>query len=266
MKRFLVYICTITLALVLAKPAFAMKRDSLFVRVPVKTGATIEKDTTGHHTRLLVNHLIAPKSELQIGATALYGSVSSEDSDFYLVLDDMDFSGTFFRITPFVGYTYKDNRSVGLRFGYTGGKGSLDAATLDLLNDGLSFGGELGMNIKYWGFKAEAYHRSYVGLDNNGRVGIFYDLVLGYGLTKAIVGSALSDYSLKNQARLSFNPGIVVYPLNNVSVFVSISLADLTYNNVRIYENAARIGTRNNWDARLKFNLTDIDFGITLHL
>lgn len=254
-------------ALLMTLPAYSAKRDSTSVsRVPVRTGVMIDKDTTGHHTRLLINHLIAPKGELQIGATALYGSVSSEDSDFYLVLDDMDFSGSFFRITPFVGYTYSDNHSVGLRFGYTSGKGNVGTGTLDLLNDGLSFGGDINLKGKYWGFRAEMYHRSYVGLDNNGRVGIFYDLVLDYGLNKSVVGSSLSNYSFKNQARLSFNPGIVVYPMNNVSVFVSISLADVTYNNVRSFENGTKVGSRNNWDARLKFNLTDIDFGITFHL
>lgn len=247
----------------------AAPRDPSSVRhskPQVVLGTLMPKDTTGHHTRRLDNRLIAPKGEFQTGMMAAYASFKSEDSELFLALKDIDASASAFRITPFVGYTYKDNQSIGVRFAYTTAHGALAGGTADLLNEGLEFGGDLGLDVRMWAFSAELYHRSYIGLDNHGRVGIICDFVLGYTLNKSMTGNSRRDYSLTNKAKLSFNPGIAVYPMNNVSVFVTLGMADVSYNNTRTFENRQFTGERNYWDARCKINLFDINFGLTFHL
>lgn len=263
-------IILIPLLMLLAAPALsAAQKDSTSVKpqkTQVKLGGLMPKDSSGHHTRMLQSHLIAPKGEFQTGLQAAYASISSEDSEFMLAAKGIDASLNAFRITPFVGYTYSNNHSVGMRFAYTTMRGHLGKGTIDLLNEGLEFGGDLGLSASMWAFAAEAYHRTYIGLDNNGRVGIFWDFVLGYSLNKSRIGDSPKDYGLTHKAKLSFNPGIVVYPMNNVSFFVSISLADVSYNNARTYENFELVGVRNYWDARCKLNLFDVNLGLTFHL
>lgn len=252
--------------------------DTLAVSQPakkyVKMGTLIEKDTTGRHTRRLSNHLIAPKGEIQMGTQVAYANLSSDDSELFLVLKDIDASASVFRITPFVGYTYSDNHAVGVRFAYTTMNGTLGKGMADLLNEGLEFGGDLGLQARMWGFSADVFHRTYVGLDNRGIVGLFWDIILGYSLQKTIVGSSYGNYSFSNKASISFNPGIEVFPMNNVSLFVSLGLADASFNNVKNYESGVDgsqrhtvvTGTRNFWDARCKINLLDLNFGLTFHL
>ncbi|MCQ2143640.1 MAG: hypothetical protein MJY56_06195 [Bacteroidales bacterium] len=243
----------------------------------VKMGTLIERDSLGRHTRKLSNHLIAPKGEIQMGTQVAYANLSSDDSELFLFLKDIDASASVFRITPFVGYTYSDNHAVGVRFAYTTMNGNLGNGVADLLNEGLEFGGELGLQTKMWGFSADVYHRTYVGLDNRGIVGLFWDIVLGYSLQKTIVGSSYGNYSFSNKAKLSFNPGIEVFPMNNVSLFVSLSLADVSFNNVKNYEttpsykeagsrNVSVTGTRSYWDGRCEIYMLDINLGLTFHL
>ena len=60
----------------------------------------------------------AYKGELIIGLTASYGTMSSDDTDFMVILDNINLDGTIATVKPFIGYFYRDNRCVGVRFGY----------------------------------------------------------------------------------------------------------------------------------------------------
>ena len=65
---------------------------------------------------------------------------------------------------------------------------------------------------------------------------------------------------------LSFAPGIVYFPMNNVSVQACVSLAGLSYNNVQAYDQGAVVGSRQAWKAYASLSVLDLSFGITVHL
>ena len=115
---------------------------------------------------------------------------------------------------------------------------------------------------------ASLFHRTYVGLDNHGRVGLFWDYVLGLTRTRTQFDMATpSDaFSLTQKIHLGFAPGIVYFPMNNVSVQASISLADLSYSNVKAYDGGNVIGERHAWKAMASLNLLGLNFGLTVHL
>ena len=57
--------------------------------------------------------------EIALGLTVSYGTLSSDDTDYLLILDNLNLNGSIFTINPSVGYFFKDNMSAGVRFGYT---------------------------------------------------------------------------------------------------------------------------------------------------
>ena len=79
-------------------------------------------------------------------------------------------------------------------------------------------------------------------------------------------GVRLRDYSLKKKVHLGFAPGIVYFPMNNMSIQVSVCLADLSYNNITAWSEGKVVGTRNAWKAQAHLNIMDITFGLTIHL
>jgi len=222
------------------------------------------KDTTAQ--RRFKNHLIAPKGEWQCGLSVMYADFSSDNTEFMLLLQGLDAGASMLRLAPEAAYTYAPNRAVGARFQYTNVNGMVDTATADLL-------GNLEMSVEDLhafsrSMGASVFHRTYVGLDKRGRVGIFWDYILGVARTKSqfYAGESSDAYSLTKKIHLGFAPGIVYFPMNNVSVQACISLADLSYSKMTAYEGGVVAGTRQAWKAMASLNVLGLNFGVTVHL
>ena len=74
----------------------------------------------------------AYKGEVMLGLTASYGTITSEDTDFWIIVDNIDAEGTTATVKPFFGYFYRDNNCVGVRFGYNYVHGTLGSIDLEL--------------------------------------------------------------------------------------------------------------------------------------
>ena len=221
------------------------------------------KDTT--KSRRLKNHLIAPKGEWQCGIAVMYVDFSTADSDYMMLLQGLNANASMLRLAPEAAYTFAKNHAVGVRFQYTNIDGMIDSATADLLgNLSLSFENVHALSRSMSG---SVFQRTYVGLDPKGRVGVFWDYVLGYTRSQTQFSSGgPASYSINNKFHLGFMPGIVYFPMNNMSVQACICLAELSYNNVRAYEDRKMTGGRQAWKAQASLNLLDISFGLTIHL
>lgn len=222
------------------------------------------KDTS--KVRRFKNHLIAPKGEWQCGLSVMYADFSSNNSEFMLLLQGVDANASMLRLAPEGAYTFADNHAVGARFQYTNINGMVDSATADLLGNLSMDVGNLNAQSRSMG--GSVFQRTYVGLDRYGRVGIFWDYVLGYTRSKTqfYTGEASSAYSLNNKISLNFAPGIVYFPMNNVSIQVCISLAGLSYTNVKAYDGGQVAGSRQAWKAHASLSVLDLSFGLTVHL
>ena len=100
------------------------------------------------------------KGELMMGLTASYGTLTSDDTDFLVILENINASGTIATVKPYFGYFYRNNRCFGVRFGYTYVDAKLDAARLDL-----GEGNDVSFDLPYIGVKSNNYafgvfHRS----------------------------------------------------------------------------------------------------------
>ena len=222
------------------------------------------KDTTKE--RRFKKHLIAPKGEWQCGLSVMYVDLSTNNSEYMLLLQGLDANASMLRLAPECAYTYAPNRAIGARFQYTNINGMVDSATADLLGNLSLSVNEINAQSRSMG--GSIFHRTYVGLDNKGRVGIFWDYILGYTRSKTqfYTGADSSSYSLNNKMSLSFAPGIVYFPMNNISIQACVSLAGLSYNTVQAFEQGVVTGSRQAWKAYASLSILDLSFGLTVHL
>lgn len=253
----------LTVAVVMIAAAVTSSAQTENVRTISLGEELMPKDTS--KVKRFRNHLIALKGEWQCGISVMYADFNSDDTDYMLLLQGVNANASMFRLAPEAAYTFRNNHAVGVRFQYTNANGVVDTATADLLGN---FNMTLeNLNASSRSLSASIFQRTYVGLDNQGRVGIFWDYVLGLTRSRAqfYTGDSSSNYSLKKKIHLGFAPGIVYFPMNNVSVQASISLADVSYNRVEAYTDGKISGTRDAWKAQASLNIMDISLGLTVH-
>ena len=245
-----------------AVPSFSQTKGGLNKDLPL--GSELMPKDTARQSRFK-NHLIAPKGEWQCGLSVMYANFSSSDSEFMMLLQGVSADASMLRLAPQAAYTFANNHAVGVMFQYTNINGNLDTATADLLGNFEMTLQDVNANSR--GLSASVFQRSYWGLDKKGRVGLFWDYILGYTRRNINFASGGSNatYSITHKAHLGFAPGLVYYPMNNVSVQASLCLADVSYNYVQAYENNVVTGARQAWKAQANINLLDLNFGLTIH-
>ena len=221
------------------------------------------KDTTKQSR--FTNRLIAPKGGWQCGLSIMYADFNSSDSDYMLMLQGLNARASMLKIAPEAAYTFRDNHAVGVKFNYIKAGGMLDSATADLLgNMSLSVSDISALSVSMGG---SVFQRTYVGIDKQGRFGIFWDYILGYvRTTTQFETGGTPSYTVKEKGHVAFAPGVVYFPMNNVSVQANISIADLSYATTTAYEDGDAVGTHAGWKAQVGLNLLNLSFGLTIHL
>ena len=212
------------------------------------------------------------KGETMCGLTVSYGTLSTDEADMFPVLENIGLSGNITTVNPFVGYFYKDNQSIGVRFGYTHISGKLNSLGINLGEQN-----DLEIDIPWLDlssnrFSFGLFHRSYVPLDEKGRFGAFgeFELSLTTGENTFAYESGDSHKYTSSEnmtVKVGFNPGIAVYAFPNVCATVSFGLGGFRYTQVRQFDEAgAEIGSRKYSKMNFRLNLAEIRIGMTIHL
>ena len=218
----------------------------------------------------------AYKGEWICGVSASYGTLSADDSDIALLIDNLKLGGSIVTVKPYVGYFYRNNLSVGARLGYTHMAGHFDNANVNLSNfiNGIEFSTE-GIALGYLSnaYSFSVFHRAYVPLDKRGRFGVFGELELegSYGRSKfSFMYNDSWSHSVSDnyKVRFNFNPGIAAYIFPNVCATVSFGLGGLQYNHIKQFDENMNPtgGTRDFSKLRFRLNIAEINIGVTVHL
>ncbi|MBR4994852.1 MAG: hypothetical protein IKY82_02195 [Alistipes sp.] len=212
------------------------------------------------------------RGEWMTGLTASYGTLTSEDSQFWMYLDNINVEGAITTVKPFFGYFYRDNRCVGLRLGYQYIDGNLGSMALDLgeQNDiSLSIA---GMQFDSNNFSTALFHRSYFAIDPKGQFGVFAEVEAAaqFGSSNFANNSgAESKFSKSDNLKLSlgFNPGVAVYIFPSVCATISVGLGGVRYTHITQYDaDGVKTGARTASKMQFRINLADIHFGMVVHL
>lgn len=286
MKRTLLLLLLLAAALTGASAAqpvrYELAADTLAASVfpndslPVATTAKARKNRFLPMRRRIDREIdrnrFAYKGEVMMGLTASYGTISSDDTEFMILIDNINLDGAVATVKPFIGYFYRDNQCIGVRFGYRHIHGTLGTLDLDLGNaNDISFSIN-DMHLSSDNFSFGVFHRSYVGLDQRGRFGLFADLDLSLS-TGSGTFSYKSEGRIKKtlsdniQLKLSFNPGVAVYIFPNVCGTLSFGLGGIQYSSVKQKnELGEKVGSRSASKMRFRLNLADINIGMVVHL
>ena len=247
-----------------------LKRDT--IEVNRKPGAIIQVNRID---REIDRNVFAYKNEWMCGITASYGTLSSDDSEIALVIDNLNLGGSIMTVKPYFGYFYRNNLAIGARFGYTRMVGHFDNANINLGNfiNGIEFSTEgIGLNYLSNAYSFSVFHRAYVPLDKKGRFGVFGELELVGQYGRSNFGfmynnewnTSVSDIY---KVAFNFNPGIAAYVFPNVCATVSFGLGGLKYNHVKQFDSEMNTtGTRNFSKLAFRLNITEINIGVTVHL
>lgn len=269
MKRLFLLIAAVTLGVT---TAFAQQSAELTTEVKSNSESRFLPTTRRVDRNIDLNKFVY-KGEWMLGIAASYGTLDVSDSDLMLLIDDINLGLRRTAVLPYVAYAYRDNRAVGMRFGYEFLKADLGNAALDLgsLAEDISFGiSDIG--IRSESFNYSLFHRNYIGLDRRGIVGAILEaeLLIKSGNTSFYMGEGESrNYSMSKNfaAKLNLNPGLAVYVFPEVCVTVTVGIGSLYYNNIRQY-NAVGIetGRRDHSALKFKLNIADIQIGVVAHL
>lgn len=269
MKRLFLLIAAVTLGVT---TAFAQQSAELTTEVKSNIESRFLPTTRRVDRNIDLNKFVY-KGEWMLGIAASYGTLDVSDSDLMLLIDDINLGLRRTAVLPYVAYAYRDNRAVGMRFGYEFLKADLGNAALDLgsLAEDISF--EISdIGIRSESFNYSLFHRNYIGLDRRGIVGAILEaeLLVKSGNTSFYMGEGESrNYSMSKNfaAKLNLNPGLAVYVFPEVCVTVTVGIGSLYYNNIRQY-NAVGIetGRRDHSALKFKLNIADIQIGVVAHL
>lgn len=249
----------------------------------VAAGAVSSAAGPGVKTRFLptrrridreINKLkFAYKGEVVMGLTASYGTLSSDDTELMLIVDNIGVSGTVASVKPFLGYFYRDNRCLGVRFGYQHMGGTLDEGARFDLGESNDVSGDIPyLDTKSDNYSFALFHRTYAGLDPRGRFGLFAEFELGVSTGSSQFaydsgGERHRTFSDNTRLELSFNPGAAVYIFPNVCATLSFGLGGIKYTSVRQTDAEGRkVGSRDSSGMRFRLNIAAINIGMTVHL
>lgn len=223
----------------------------------------------GRYDRGLFNYLFLPKGRWGFGLTASYGEISTDNLEIFDLLNDIDLGGHIFSIKPFLEYTISNNISVGLRFGYTSGKGNVDSFKVDIDED-------MNFNLHDIMYRNESYTaavlcRQYIGISRRGRFGVFNEVELAFSsgnsdFQRPYAGELRTTHTTYMKAGLNFSPGVSVFMMKNVAFNLSFGVFGFYLKNERQMENGIEIGNRTTSGANFRFNLFNINFGIAVHV
>lgn len=247
-----------------------IERDS--TKVNRKPGGLIQVNRVN---REIDKSVFAYKSEWICGVSASYGTLSTDNATLAVIMDNLQLGGTIVSVKPYFGYFYRNNRSVGARFGYTRMVGHFDNAHIDLGNfiNGIEFSTEgIGVNYLSNAYSFAIFHRAYLPLDKRGRFGVFGELELEgqYGrsnfgfMYNNELGESISD---TYKVAFNFNPGVAAYIFPNVCATVSFGLGGLQYNHIKQFDAQMNpTGTRDFSKLAFRLNIAEINIGVTVHL
>ena len=217
--------------------------------------------------REVQKRVFIPKGQWMTGGSVSY-SEHEEDNLNFLVLKDFEALGYDFKVSPYVGYFFRDNMAAGIRFTYSRDYLDLGNADIDLGDLTLSFKDLYYLEHKY---STSGFLRTYMPIGNSKIFGLFNEvrLTYSYGEGKNSTGSGTEydgTYQTTNSLQIGIAPGLTAFVTNFAAVEVSMDVMGFDFKWVEQQTNQIETGKRRTSSGNFKINLFSINIGMTFYL
>ncbi len=209
-----------------------------------------------------------PKGNWMMGGAISYFELTEDNLNF-LVLKDVTGKGYNFTVSPFVGYFFRDNMAVGLRYNY-------NRTYLDLGNLDLNLGEDFNISLKdlYWlehKYETSAFLRTYMPIGKSKIFGFFNELSLNYAYSegKNSTGSGTEydgTYERAHSLQIGCAPGLAAFITDFAAVEVSVGMLGYGLKWSEQKTNQVETGKKTSATGNFKVNLFSIKIGMSLYL
>lgn len=209
-----------------------------------------------------------PRGQWMAGGTISYQEHDAENYNF-LVLKNVEGLGYTFKVSPYVGYFFRNNMAAGVRFAY-------NRTYLDMDNFEVNLGEDLNINLKdlYWlehKYEVGGFLRTYMPIGRSKIFGFFNELRLSYGYAtgKDSTGSGTEydgTYERTHSLQIGMAPGLAAFITDFSAVEVSVGVMGYDFKWVNQKTNQIETGTRRTSSGNFKINLFSINIGMTFYL
>ncbi len=209
-----------------------------------------------------------PKGLWLLGGAISYTETNADNQNF-LVLKDMAGEGYAFNVSPCVGYFFRDNMAVGVRYAYK--RSYLDLKSLDL-----NLGEDFNISLKdlYWlehKYETSAFLRTYMPIGRSKIFGFFNEVRISYGYVKGknSTGSGTEydgTFETSHNLQIGCAPGLTAFVTDFAAAEVSVGVMGYNVKWVDQQTNRVETGSRRTASGNFKINLFSINLGMTLYL
>ena len=233
--------------------------DSIPMALPTKR--------LGRYDRKLYNWLIYPRGLWHISLSANYGELKTEDMELLDLINDVDLHGKIYSIKPSVSYFLRNNLCVGLRLAFTKGDMGIKSFKVDIDED-MSFNLH---DIQYTSdsYSAAVFLQQYFGLSRRGRFAVFNEAEISVGtgnshFIRPFDGN-LRDTRTKTQSfNINYSPGVSIMMMKNAAFNLSFGIFGFHLKNEKQWENGEESGSRFTSGINFRFNIFNINFGVSV--
>ena len=223
----------------------------------------------GRYDRGIFAYLFVPKGQFSFGLQASYGEISTDDLQMLNLISNLNFSAKSYSVKPHMSYFYKHNKEVGVRFGLSSTDFDLKSLSADIMED-------ISFDMRDVAYKTKTtsvsvFRRGYIGLDRGRRFALFNEVALRYDRGTGTFSRLYNDEpketkSTGNAFRLDFSPGMCVFIQEKVAFNVSFGIFGWYWKREHQVTNGVDEGTFSSSGANFKFNLFNLNMGVSVYL
>ncbi len=240
-----------------------MITDTLTTKVNSVNGARNERGLIDKKNRFI------PKGQWIFGGTASY-STHVNDNYTFLIIEGIKSDGYTVKASPFIGYAFRDNMALGVRFAYGRSLLKVTGGELNLGDEesGTHITTEYNYRLKH-SYTASIIWRPYIPLGQSKRFALFTEVALAVGghQTKEAADSPIRGmYETGYSAELGVSPGIVAFATNSMAIELSVGMMGIGYTRSNQVKNQVEHAEISSSNMSFRINLLAIGMGVSFYL
>lgn len=218
-------------------------------------------------TRDIKSHKFIDHKTVIGGISFNYFKFDSDNSKILFgVMNNINYDASIFGVSPYIGYSFKDNQIVGMKVNYSRYYVNLDKLKFNMGDAAVSLG---DMKFKQNVYGISLFYRSYIGLDKEQRFGFFSEInTSAYNGDSYFItgrGDNTDTYKTRiNTFDIGMSPGISVFVHRNVSFELSFNVVGFNYDKYVQSLNGKPKGKMEKSGANFRINPFNMNISLTL--